>query len=129
MKTLIFLSAFVAAAYAAKIVAREPQPAAFYAGIGEDAKAAILAARNARAGVNLARQYNCDGACILANAYTCDNEGCEEGIDANWFVDNHVLDDLLTLSIVLSAAKFTTTIAPTVLSAAIIVKRRFSMES
>jgi hypothetical protein len=86
MKTFILVSLSIALAYASSIGAREPQPASFYGNIGEEAKAAILATRSANAGVNLARQYNCDGACILANSDFCDFEGCEESVDANWYV-------------------------------------------
>jgi len=86
MKTFIAVSLLIAVASALDIAARDPQPAALFTGISEEAKAAILASRSGHSGLKLARQYNCDGACILANSAYCDFEGCEEGVDANWCV-------------------------------------------
>jgi uncharacterized protein YbbK (DUF523 family) len=86
MKNFILVSVFIAAACASEMVPREAQPAAAYEGISEEVKAAILAPRSARAGIELARQYNCDGACILANSPYCDSAACTNGIDANWYV-------------------------------------------
>jgi len=84
MKTFFAVSLLIAVASAVDIAAREPQPAALYAGINDEVRATLLATRSGNTGLKLARQYNCDGACILANSGYCDSEACEEGIDANW---------------------------------------------
>jgi len=86
MKTFIAVSLLIAVASALDIAAREPQPASLFTGINEEAKAAILASRSGYSGLKLARQFNCDRACILANTAYCDSEACEEGVDANWCV-------------------------------------------